>query len=436
MSETGLIQSESDARALDGQDELASFRDRFEIPRRPGGEGESIYLCGNSLGCMPASIRDALEQLMADWGSLGVEGHFEAKDSWYAYHELLREDAAMLVGGLPHEVVVMNSLTVNLHLMLRSFYRPDGKRWKVLMDWPCFPSDIYAVKSHIRTRKKDGESGIVWAKPREGEHTLREEDIIALMDAHKDELALVMIAGVNFFTGQAYDLGAIAAAAQERGLTIGFDLAHAAGNVPLDMHKWGADFGVWCNYKYLNSGPGAVAGSFVHEKHTRETGLDAYISMPRYEGWWGNDPQLRFEMGEEFVPVRSADAWQLSNPPIFALAPVKASYELFREAGLDRLRAKSIAMTGYLESLVDGVLAAHPGVVELITPRDPLRRGAQLSLLVKQDNPRGFQEHLRRAGVICDFREPNVVRVAPTPLYNTFHDCWAFADILEQYVSG
>jgi kynureninase len=373
---------------------------------------------------------------MTDWGALGVEGHFYAGDSWYAYHELLREDAAMLVGALPHEVVVMNSLTVNLHLMLRSFYRPDGKRHKVLMDWPCFPSDIYAIKSHIRSRGHDGESGIVWAKPREGGHTLREEDIIALMDAHKDELALVLIAGVNFFTGQAYDLERLANAAQERGITIGFDLAHAAGNVPLDMHGVGADFAVWCNYKYLNSGPGAVGGCFVHERHTRESGLDEYISMPRYEGWWGNDPKIRFEMGPGFVPVRSADAWQLSNPPIFALAPVKASYELFREAGLERLREKSVALTGYLESLIDGVLDAHPGAVELITPREAARRGAQLSLLVKQDNPRGFHEHLQRAGVICDFREPNVVRIAPTPMYNTFHDCWSFANILEQFVSS
>ena len=430
MSGAGTDISEAWAIELDRADGLAPFRERFVIP-----DGK-VYLVGNSLGCMPKSTPDAVNELIADWSKLGVDGHFDAEHGWYRYHELVREDAAMLVGAEAHEVVVMNALTVNLHLMLRSFYRPDGERHKVLMDWPCFPSDIYALKSHVRSRGFNGEDSIVWAKPREGEHTLNEEDIIALMHQHDGEIALVMLAGVNFFTGQFYDIQRITEAAHDRGIMVGIDLAHAAGNVPLRMHEWGPDFGVWCNYKYLNSGPGAIAGCFVHERHTRETAMGEYMAMARYEGWWGNDPDERFAMGAQFVPVRSADAWQLSNPPIFALAPVRASYGVFREAGVDRLRTKSIQLTGYLEEQIDAVIGANPGAVEVITPREPGRRGAQLSLLVHGDNPRGLLEHMERAKVVCDFREPNVVRVAPTPLYNSFHDCWVFGKALGAYASG
>jgi kynureninase len=432
MSPGELRQFEDQARSLDEADALAGFRERFSIPTLRGGEPgrASVYLCGNSLGCMPRDTGEAVERLMADWAALGVDGHFEARDGWYRYHELVRDDAAMLVGGLAHEVVVMNSLTVNLHLMLRSFYRPEGARWKALLDWPCFPSDIYAVKSHLRTRGLDGESGIVWARPQAGEHTLREDDIIGLMDAHRGELALVLLAGVNFFTGQRYDLGRIASEARARGIVIGYDLAHAAGNVPLRMHEWGADFAVWCNYKYLNSGPGAVAGCFVHERWTRGLGADEFAAMPRYEGWWGNDPSSRFEMGPDFTPIRSADAWQLSNPPIFALAPVKASYAIFREAGLDRLRGKSVALTGFLETMIRAVTAGRPGAIEIITPEPPDRRGAQLSLLVHGENPGALLDRLTGAGIVCDFREPNALRIAPTPLYNTFMDCWRFAGAL------
>lgn len=415
--------SEAAARAMDAADPLRTFRERFHIPAGPDG-APSIYLCGNSLGLQPRSLSGAMAQELEDWARLGVEGHFKQPDGWYAYHALLREPLARLVGALPHEVVAMNSLTVNLHLMLVSFYRPKGNRRRILIDGPCFPSDVYAVKSQLRCHNVPEAQGLLWLTSREGEHTTRTEDAIALIEREGDSIALVMLAGVNFVTGQFQDMEAITAAAQRKGCMIGWDLAHAAGNVPLRLHDWNADFAVWCSYKYLNSGPGAVAGCFVHERHTKLASAQARRALPRFEGWWGNDPETRFRMGPDFEPVASADAWQLSNPPILALLPVKESLAIFDEAGIENLRRRSIRLTAYLESLVKDMPR-----VRIITPKDPASRGAQLSLLCDGDG-RAAHRRLTESGVICDFREPNVIRLAPTPLYNSFHDCWRAADAL------
>lgn len=381
---------------------------------------------------MPRAARDAVAAELDDWARLGVEGHFKARDNWYRYHEHVREPLARLVGALPHEVVAMNSLTVNLHLLMTSFYRPSGRRRAILIDGPCFPSDVYAVKSHLRLHGVPESDGLVWARPREGKSTLRTEDVIALIDAHADRLALVMLAGVNYVSGQFMDIGAITAAAHRRGVTIGWDLAHAAGNVPLRLHDWGPDFAVWCSYKYLNSGPGAVAGAFVHERHTKLADAATRRAMPRLEGWWGNDPDTRFAMGEEFTPIASADAWQLSNPPILALVPLKVSLEIFDEAGMPALRARSEELTGALDARVRE-LGERTGAFEIITPREPAERGCQLSIRARRD-AEGLLKKLHAAGVICDFRRPDVIRVAPTPLYNTIEDVEAFAAVLAESV--
>jgi kynureninase len=388
----------------------------------------SIYLCGNSLGCMPRAVAAAMSAELDDWARLGVEGHFKARDNWYRYHELIREPLARLVGALPHEVVAMNSLTTNLHLLMTSFYRPSGKRRAILIDGPCFPSDVYAVKSQLRLHGVTESDGLVWARPRAGEHTLRAEDVIAKINEHADRLALVMLAGVNYVTGQFMDISAITAAARHHGITVGWDLAHAAGNVPLRLHDWGPDFAVWCSYKYLNSGPGAVAGAFVHERHTKLADAAARKAMPRLEGWWGNDPDSRFAMTEEFVPIDSADAWQLSNPPVLALVPLKVSLGIFDEAGMEALRQRSEMLTGALDERIREI-AARTGGFEIITPRDPAARGCQLSIRVRGD-AQALHRRLQDAGVICDFRRPDVIRVAPTPLYNTMEDVEAFASVL------
>ncbi|MEQ9616984.1 MAG: kynureninase [Phycisphaerales bacterium] len=416
--------SEQHARSLDAADPLASFRERFHIPPNPSDPAEpSVYMCGNSLGCMPRGVTDKVGEFLEDWARYGVEGHFDARDPWYPCHESLREPYASLLGAKPEEVVAMNSLTVNLHLLMTTFYRPEGKRNRILIDGPCFPSDVYAVKSQIRSRGFDPEEALIWASPREGEGHLREEDIVGLIEEQGDSIALVLLAGVNYYSGQFYDVKRIVDATHAAGAVAGVDLAHAAGNVPVKLHDWGADFAVWCTYKYLNSGAGAIAGAFVHERHLQRAD---FAGMPRCEGWWGNDPGERFKMTPEFEPVRRADAWSLSNPPILSLLPVKVSLDLFMEAGYANLRAKSEKLTGYLESMIESV---NDGSITIITPREPSRRGCQLSLLTGEHG-RELHTALSEAGVMCDFREPNVIRIAPTPLYNTFHDCWRFAEIL------
>ena len=406
----------------DAADPLRDFRDRFHIPTDSNGE-PLIYFVGNSLGLMPKSTRRLVEQELDDWARLGVDGHLEGTTPWYSYHEHVREPAARLVGAQPQEVVCMNSLTVNLHLMMATFYRPTKTRFKIVMEEPAFPSDTYAIKSQIAHHGLDPREALLLARPREGEMTLRTEDIEALLEREGEQIALVLFAGVNFFTGQLFDIAAITAAAQKQGCTVGIDLAHAVGNVPLALHDWNVDFAVWCSYKYLNSGPGAVGGAFVHERHATNP------ELPRLAGWWGNDPATRFQMHllPDFVPVRSADSWALSNPPIFSMAPLRSSFAVFDEAGgMEKLRAKSVQLTGYLEFLLDQEPSEK---FTVITPRQPKERGCQLSILA-HDQPKQLFANLEEAGVKCDFREPNVIRVAPTPLYNTFHEVWRFRQLL------
>lgn len=426
----GFRQDADFARELEAADPVASRRDHFCIPPMPSDpERESIYLCGNSLGLMPRDARPAIEAFMDDWARYGVEGHFEARDSWYDFHEPLREPLARLVGAHPHEVVVMNTLSVNLHLLMASFYRPTADRYRILIDGPCFPSDVYAVKSQIRFHGFDPDDGLVWVRPRDGEHMIRTEDIEDRLSGDHG-IALVLLAAVNYYSGQHYEMKRITQAARAAGCLVGWDCAHGLGNVPLNLHETGADFAAWCHYKYGNAGAGAIAGAFVHERWVREMDPDTYAAMPRFEGWWGNDPSTRFRMGPDFTPVRSADAWALSNPPILSMIPVKTSLGIFDDVGLDALRQRSVRLTGYLERLIESVGSED---VQVITPRDPAARGCQLSLLVS--GGRAFFERLQAAGVICDFREPNVIRIAPTPLYNTYEDCWRFAEVLREMKS-
>jgi len=416
---------ENFAQQMDAADPLRGFRDKFHLP--PGKNGEPlIYFAGNSLGLMPKTARKIVEQELDDWAALGVDAHLEAETPWYSYHENLREPLGRIVGAKPIEVICMNSLTVNIHLMMATFYRPTKERFKILMEDPAFPSDTYAIKTQLRHHGFDSKEALVLARPREGEATVRTENIVALIDKNADSLALILLAGVNFFTGQLFDIATITAAAQKHGIMVGIDLAHAVGNVPLSMHDWNVDFAVWCSYKYLNSGPGAVAGAFVHERHATNT------ELPRLAGWFGNDPNTRFRMQlePEFIPVASADGWQISNPPIFSMAPLLASLAIFDEAGgMTALREKSEKLTGYLEFLLE---RAGSNRFTIITPHDSDARGCQLSILAHQ-NPKELHEELEAAGVKADFREPNVIRAAPAPLYNSFHDVWRFAKILSDH---
>jgi kynureninase len=413
------------AREMDAQDPLRQFREKFHLPLDKDGK-PLIYFAGNSLGLMPKSSRRIVEEELDNWAKLAVDAHHAAGTPWYSFHEALREPISRLVGAKPTEVICMNSLTVNLHLMMATFYRPTKSRFKILMEEPAFPSDTYAIKTQIVHHGLSPKDALVLARPRKGEFTVRTEDIVDLIERDPNQLAVVMIGAVNFFTGQLYDIRKITAAAQKRGIIAGFDLAHAIGNVPLALHDWSADFAVWCSYKYLNAGPGAVAGAFVHERHATDT------KLPRLAGWFGNDPNTRFRLHleSEFIPVPSADGWQISNPPIFSMAPLRASLAIFDEAGgMESLRAKSIKLTGYLEFLLTEIGSKK---FTVITPREPRARGCQLSILA-HEHPKKLFEELQIAGVKCDFREPNVVRVAPTPLYNTFDEVWRFAKILAEH---
>jgi len=417
--------NEGFARQLDGEDPFRSYREKFHLPIGKDGK-PLIYFAGNSLGLMPKLAGEFVDQELADWAKLGVDAHLDAKTPWYTYHEPLREPAARIVGAKPVEVICMNSLTVNLHLMLATFYRPTKSRWKILMEDPAFPSDTYAIKTQIRHHGLDPKDALVLASPRKNEFNVRTEDVIDLIEKNRDSLAIVWLAGVNFFTGQLFDMPAITKAAQKHGITVGFDLAHAVGNVPLAMHDWNVDFAVWCSYKYLNAGPGAIGGAYLHERHATNTKLS------RLAGWFGNDPNTRFQMQlePEFIPVPSADAWQVSNPPIFSMAPLRASLSIFDEAGgMQPLREKSTKLTGYLEFLISSAGSKRYSV---ITPADPSARGCQLSILA-HEHPKELFKELQTAGVKCDFREPNVIRVAPTPLYNTFYEVWRFAEILSAH---
>jgi kynureninase len=413
------------ALQLDSEDPLRHFRQKFHLPLGKD-DKPLIYFAGNSLGLMPKAARAIVEEELDDWAKLGVDAHHAASTPWYTYHEALREPTARLVGAKPLEVICMNSLTVNLHLMMATFYRPARSRFRILMEEPAFPSDTYAIKTQIAHHGLDPRDALILARPRKNEFIIKAEDIIDLIEKDAGQLAVVMLAGVNFFTGQLFDIEKITAAARKRGIVVGFDLAHAVGNVPLTLHDWNVDFAVWCSYKYLNAGPGAVAGAFVHERHATDR------KLPRLAGWFGNDPNTRFRLHlePEFVPVASADGWQISNPPIFAMAPLRASLAVFDDAGgMEGLRAKSTGLTGYLEFLLTKIGSKK---FTLITPRNPDERGCQLSILA-HEHPKELLKELETANVKCDFREPNVIRVAPTPLYNTFHEVWRFARILAQH---
>jgi kynureninase len=406
---------------MDLDEKDPGHRHLFHIPPAEGGDHPEVaYFAGNSLGLQPKATRVELMEDLAEWARLGVEGHLDAARPWLPYHELLTAPAARLVGALPSEVVVMNSLTVNLHLLMVSFYRPSGNRTKIVIEDAAFPSDSYAVRSQARFHGLDPDKTIVRLRPRDGEDTLRTEDVVAAVD---DEVALLMLGGVNYLTGELMDIPAITAAARERGAIVGWDLAHAAGNVPLSLHESGADFAAWCSYKYLNSGPGALAGVFVHERHHADENIN------RFEGWWSTEPATRFEMTPTSRPPRSADAWQVSNPPIFAMGPVRTSLRIFDEVGMPALRERSLRLTTYLRGLLDEVVATRP--LSVITPREPERHGCQLSVRLHEGNAGALTKRLRfEHGVIADARQPDVVRFAPVPLYSTYLDCRRAAEAL------
>ncbi|NNC17629.1 kynureninase [Corallococcus exiguus] len=410
------------AYGLDAADPLRPLRDEFLFPPAASG-APAIYLAGNSLGLQPRKARKYVQMEMEDWERLGVEGHVHGRHPWLPYHEQLTDMVARVVGAQPMEVVVMNTLSVNLHLMMVSFYRPTRERFKILIEGGAFPSDQYAVASQARFHGYDPKEAIVRLMPREGEDTLRSEDILEAIERHGKELALVMLGSVNYLTGQAFDLREITRVAHAQGCKVGFDLAHGAGNLKLSLHDDGPDFAVWCSYKYLNGGPGSLGGVFVHERHAHSP------ELPRFEGWWGHNKATRFEMGPTFDPLPGAEGWQLSNPPIFQLAALRSSLELFDRATMAALRAKSDQMTGYLEFLLDRLPA---GYVTITTPRDLKQRGAQLSLRFKGE-PKRLLQRLSAAGIICDFREPDIIRAAPAPLYNTYLDVFRFVKALEAH---
>ena len=409
--------SASFAAEMDARDPLAMFRQQFHIPPGPDGS-PSVYLCGHSLGLQPKSARAYIEQELEDWATLGVEAHFHGRHPWMPYHRFLTDNMAGIVGAKPVEVVVMNSLTVNLHLMMVSFYRPTPQRHKIVVEAGAFPSDQYAFSSQIRFHGFDPATSLIELTPRPGEASIRPEDIDALLESEGSAIALVLLGGVNYATGQLFDMEAITRAGHAQGCVVGFDLAHAAGNVPLRLHDWDADFAVWCNYKYLNGGPGCVGGCFVHERHAQA------FDLPRFAGWWGHDQESRFLMGPHFHPMPGADGWQLSNPSIMSMAPLRASLEIFVAAGMQQLREKSESLTGYLEFLLDQHTS---GDFTVLTPREPDRRGAQLSIRVGHGG-RSICDRLVEQGTVCDWREPDILRVAPVPLYNTYRDVQRFVD--------
>ena len=413
------------AAQLDADDSLAQFRSRFHFPRARAGN-EVICFTGNSLGLQPRSARAYVDQELDDWASLAVEGHMHAKTPWLAYHEFLTEKMAAIIGAKPIETVVMNSLTVNLHLLLVSFYRPTAERYKIVIEKGAFPSDQYAVKSQIEFHGNiagkfaPGSDTLIELTPRDGESTLRTEDIIETIQREGDSIALVLLGGVNYYTGQAFKMREITAAGHAVGAVVGFDLAHAAGNIELKMHDWDVDFAVWCSYKYLNGGPGAVAGAFINERYANCS------DIPRFAGWWGHKKATRFLMGPDFHPIAGAEGWQISNPPILQMAVLRASLELFDEAGMVALRAKSLKLTGYLEHLLKQIGSDR---ISVITPEDPAQRGCQLSIRVRGGG-RSLHEKIVSKGASVDWREPDVIRAAPVPLYNSFQDVFRFVEIL------
>jgi kynureninase len=414
------------AKRLDQEDSLKNLRSEFLFPKNPMGQ-DYVYLCGNSLGLQPRRTKEYIHQELTDWALLGVEGHFEAKNPWLPYHEFVTEPLARLVGAKPVEVVAMNSLTVNLHILMTSFYRPTKTRFKIVIEGHAFPSDQYAVASQARIHAErlgfDPQNAIIEAVPRDGETTVRTEDFVSLLEKNKNEIALVLLGGVNYLSGQYFDIPTLCKKTHDIGAVFGLDLAHAAGNLPLQLHDWDVDFAAWCSYKYLNSGPGGISGAFVHEKFSK------IKDIPRFEGWWGHNKKTRFTMPPKFEPIEGVEAWQLSNPPIFQLAALRASLEVFDTATMIAVREKSKKLTQFLW---EGLDSLPQGLVDIFTPKDPEQRGSQLSLKIRGGS-RDTVASLRKNNVICDFREPNIIRVAPTALYNSFEDCALFVETLKKY---
>ncbi|HAY34011.1 MAG TPA: kynureninase [Ignavibacteria bacterium] len=409
------------AAEADEKDPLRHFKKKFLIPKHTDGK-DVIYLAGNSLGLQPKTVKDYLEQELKDWAELAVEGHTKAKNPWLPYHEFLTSQTAMIVGAKNEEVVNMNSLTTNLHLLFVSFYRPEKNKHKILIESNSFPSDYYAVESQLRYHGYDPSESLIEIRPRDGEDKVRTEDIEELIEREGDEIALIWIAGVNYYTGQAFEMERIVKAGHRKNCIVGFDLAHAAGNIELKLHEWDADFAVWCNYKYMNGGPGAIGGAFVNERHLNDR------SIPKFLGWWGHDKKTRFLMDHKYIPIPTAESWQLSNPPIFQLASLRASLDIFEEAGISALRKKSEMMTAYLEFLIN---EKNNSGIQIITPQEKNERGCQLSLRIAENGKEKFKRLLDK-GVICDWREPDVIRAAPVPLYNGFEDVRKFAGILSE----
>ncbi|HNB80769.1 MAG TPA: kynureninase [Chitinophagaceae bacterium] len=406
------------AREMDDADQLSDYRQRFIIPKHKG--RDVIYFCGNSLGLQPKAVQEKVEEELADWARFGVEGHFQAKRPWFGYHHFFTESLSRLVGARANEVVAMNTLTVNLHLLMISFYRPEKKRYKIIMEAGAFPSDMYAVETQVRMHGFDPDDAIVEIAPRKGEHTLRASDIEDTIRLHGNKVALVLMGGVNYYTGQYFDLESITRTAHEVGALAGFDLAHAVGNKVLHLHDWNVDFACWCSYKYLNSGPGAVGGIYVHDRWVKSN------TTFRLGGWWGHDEKTRFKMKKGFKPMKSAESWQMSNAQVMNMVAHRASLDIFDEVRMNDLADKSLHLTAYAETLLKQISHLK---FDIITPSDPLERGCQLSLLFRSRGREVF-EHLQQHGVVADWREPNVIRIAPVPLYNTFQDVYGFYEIL------
>lgn len=414
------------ARESDTKDQLKLFRDKFIIPERNG--KQLVYFLGNSLGLQPKTANDYIQRVMKDWASFGVESFFHAPEPWMEYHNKLTDTLSKIVGALPNEVVVMNQLTVNLHLMLVSFYRPTAKRFKIICEAKAFPSDQYSFETHVKHHSFNPDNAIIEVSPREGEYCLRTEDIISTIKEHGDETALVIFGGINYYTGQFFDIAAITQATHEVGAVAGFDLAHAAGNVELHLHQWDVDFACWCSYKYLNSGPGAIGGVFIHEKHHDN-------NLPRFAGWWGYDKPTRFKMEKGFKAMPGAEGWQLSTPAIFLYAAHRAALEIAEEAGWENILAKKNLLNNYLWFLLQGLNEKSENKFILITPKNEKERGCQVSLLINVNGKIVYDE-LIKAGIMVDWREPNTIRLAPVPLYNTFEEVWQFVQAYEKILQS
>lgn len=414
------------AQRLDEDDSLRDFRQLFHFPTQKNGS-DFLYFCGNSLGLQPRTAKQALDSELEDWANLGVEGHFHGKKPWFHYHKFLTEHSAELVGGRHHEVVIMNQLTVNLHLLMVSFYKPTKTRFKIIMEAGAFPSDMYAIESQVKFHGYDYDEAVIEIEPREGEHTLRTEDILQTIEENGEQTALVFFAGVQYYTGQFFEIEKITAAAHSVGAIAGWDLAHTAGNLPLKLHDWKVDFAAWCSYKYLNSGPGNVSGVFVHEKH----GLDE--NTHRFAGWWGHKESERFQMKRGYIPEPGAAGWQMSNAPVFGMAVHLSSLEILHKAGMENIRAKSKMLTAYLQETLKYVQNNNPALdFNVITPENPEHRGAQLSILIKE-NGKALFDYITENGVIADWREPNVIRLAPAALYNSFTDIYELGETMKGF---